>query len=70
MKRIKLSDANKKANALIKQLAQDEINKGENSQYKDSWNILFLIRDGLISDPLDSWELENFDNNYGVDLNK
>lgn len=65
---IKLSDANKKASAIIKQLAQNEINKGSDSQYKDSIDILFLIRDGLHSRPLDPWELENYDNCYGVDL--
>lgn len=68
--KIKLSDANTKASAIIKQLAQNEINKGIDSQYKDSMDILFLIRDGLNSKPLDPWELENYDNCYGVDLNQ
>ena len=67
---IKLSDANKKASAIIKQLAQNEINKGNDSQYKDSMDILFLIRDGLYTTPLDPWELENYDNCYGVDLSR
>ncbi|WP_367569331.1 hypothetical protein [Lacrimispora sp.] len=67
---MKLSDANKKASTLIKQLAQNEINKGSDSQYEDSMDILFLIRDGLCSKPLDPWELENYDNCYGVDLNQ
>ena len=70
MKKIKLSDANKKASAIIKLLAQNELNKGINSQYKDSMDILFLIRDGLCDKPLDPWELENYDNCYGVDLNQ
>lgn len=48
----------------------NEINKGSNSQYKDSVEILFLIRDGLNDKPLDPWELENYDNCYGVDLNQ
>lgn len=67
---IKLSDANKKASAIIKQLAQNEINKGSDGQYKDSMDILFLIRDGLYNKPLDPWELENYDNCYGVDLSR
>lgn len=67
---IKLSDANKKASAIIKQLAQNEIKKGSDSQYKDSMDILFLIRDGLYNKPLDIWELENYDNCYGVDLSQ
>ncbi|WP_024348014.1 hypothetical protein [Lacrimispora indolis] len=68
--KIKLSEANKKASAIIKRLAQNEINKGSDSQYKDSMDIFFLIRDGLCSKPLDLWELENYDNCYGVDLSR
>lgn len=68
--KIKLSDANTKASTIIKQLVQNEINKGSNGQYWDSMDILFLIRDGLNSRPLDPWELENYDDCYGVDLTK
>ena len=68
--KIKLSDANTKASTIIKQLAQNEIKKGNDSQYKDSMDILFLIRDGLDSKPLDPWELENYEDCYGVDLGK
>lgn len=68
--KIKLSDANTKASTIIKQLAQNEINKESNGQYWDSMDILFLIRDGLNSRPLDPWELENYDDCYGVDLTK
>lgn len=64
MSKIKLPEANKKAKNLIEEMANERI---KNSSGEELY-ILFLIRDGIRDTPLDAWKLEEYDNNYDVDL--
>lgn len=60
-----LSEANRKAKKMIEQMAQVNISKSLPGEDRD---ILFLIRDGIVNNPLDPEELEKYDDCYGVDL--
>lgn len=71
MSKIKLSDANKQACKLIEKLISKEMKRcrnGESDLTNEEINMLFIVRDGHSNHILDPWELENYDNHYGIDI--
>lgn len=71
MKKLKLSEANKQASKLIEKLISNEMDKyrnGKSTLSNEEIKMLFIIRDGHGNSILDPWELENYDNHYGIDI--
>ena len=71
MKKMKLSEANKQASNLIGKLISKEMDRnrnGKSSLTNKEFEMLFVIRDGHRKDILDPWELENYDNCYGIEI--
>lgn len=71
MSKIKLSEANEQACKLIEKLITKELKKcrnGESDLTNEEINMLFIVRDGHGSHILDPWELEKYDDYYGINI--